>query len=199
QRPLAGGRTLFDAIAPDGTPLRIEWFELTAGEDAAFERYRRLLKRLKRDDLAAVHDVISRPGARYVAWLKPAEGAVAAARPELERALVEGGYELRAADIRAKGARRPGVLYGLGFDGQAAPSAVLGEEELRPAKPLRTGSPALAGLERVPLAYLSWAVAGVLLVAALITALAAFDRRVVDTIVRVPDVVDLDVLQAIAL
>jgi len=197
QRPLDGGRTLFDAIAPDGTPLRIEWFELPPGEDAAFERYRRLLKGLKRDDLAAVHDVISRPGAKYVAWLKPGSGTVPASRAELELTLADNGFALAAADIRARGPRRPGVLYGLGFDGRALPTVGLTETEAPPAKPLRTGGPSLPGLERVPLPYLSWGVAGVLLIATLLTAYLAFERRVVDTVVSVPDVLGQDVLEAI--
>ncbi len=197
QRPLSGGLTMFDAIAPDGTPLRIEWFDLEAGEDAAFERYRRLLKRLKRDELAAVHDVISRPGARYVAWLKPEPGAVPASRHELEQVLADHGYQLSSADIRARGPRRPALLYGLGFDGQAAPTALLPADQDRPARPLRTGAPPLAGLERVPLARLSWGVAAVLFLGALLLAYGAFQRRVVDTVVTVPDVVGQDVLAAI--
>ena len=197
QRPLEGGGTMFDAIAPDGTPLRIEWFELAAGEDAAFERYRRLLKRLKRDELAAVHDVISRPGARYVAWLKPGAGFVTAGRAELESVLSASGYGLAAADIRAKAPRRPGLLYGLGFDGRAAATTDLNEHEPVPARPLRTGAAPLARLERMPLRYLSWGITTVLLVATLLVAYAAFQRRVVDTIVRVPDILGTDVQQAI--
>lgn len=197
QRPLEGGGTIFDATAPDGTPLRIEWFDLAAGEEAAFERYRRLLKRLKRDGLAAVHDVIARPGATYVAWLKPENGSVPAAREELEQALAANGYEVSAADIRARGARRPGVLYGLGYDGRAAPSAAQSEPESVPVRPLRTSEPPLAALERVPLKYLSWGLTALLLLATVIVAFAAFERRVVDTIVRVPDVVGSDVQRAV--
>ena len=197
QRPLQGGITLFDAIAPDGTPLRIEWFDLGAAEDAAFERHRRLLKRLKREEMAAVHDVISRPGARYVAWLKPAPSAAPASRPELERVLADYGYQRASADIRTLGPRRPPLLYGLGFDGQAAPSEIFTESETLPARPLRTGAPPLAGLERVPLPRLSWSVAAVLFLAALLLAFGAFQRRVVDEIITVPDVLGHDVLAAI--
>ena len=197
QRPLEGGGTMFDAIAPDGTPLRIEWFDLSAADEAPFERYRRLLKRLKRDELAAVHDVISRPGAKYVAWLKPDSSSVPAARQELEATLAANGYGLSAADIRARGARRPGILYGLGYDGRAAAAADISDQEQAPVRPLRSSAPALAGLERVPLRYLSWGVSAVLLIATAVVAYAAFERRVVDTIVRVPDVLGHDIQQAI--
>src|SRR5690606_18766992 len=55
----------------------------------------------------------------------------------------------------------------------------------------------LAGLERVPLPYLSWGVAAALFLGALLVAYLAFERRVVDTIVSVPDVIGTDVLDAI--
>lgn len=193
QRQLDGGRTHFDAIAPDGTPVRVEWFELPAGEEAAFERYRRLLKRLKREGKAAVHDVISRPGARYVAWLKPEQGLPRADDPELLALLAEHGYPAAAADIRGRGGRR--LLYGLGFDGTATVASPTVEEEPRP-RPLRAGTRVKA-LEKASPETLSWALAGALLLGTVVLAWGAFQRRVVDAAVTVPDVIGTDVRTAI--
>ncbi len=47
QRALDSWRTEFEATAPDGTPLRIEWFDLKPEREPEFEAYRRLLRRLK--------------------------------------------------------------------------------------------------------------------------------------------------------
>ncbi|HEX7041401.1 MAG TPA: PASTA domain-containing protein [Trueperaceae bacterium] len=191
QRQLGVGRTHIDAIAPDGTPVRVEWFDLPAGEEAAFERYRRLLKRLKRDGRAAVHDVISRPGARYVAWLKPEQGLPRADDPELLGVLAENGYPAAAADIRGRGGRR--LLYGLGFDGSAA--AVEEAPPPRP-RPLRAGARVQA-LEKASPVALSWALCGVLLLATALLSYGAFQRRVVDSAVTVPDVLGTDVRAAV--
>src|SRR5690606_16551960 len=177
QRELGGGRTLIDAIAPDGTPVRVEWFEIPAGEEAAFERYRRLLKRLKREDRAAVHDVISRPGARYVAWQKPDPALVKVEDVGLTTVLLEHGYPPTAADVRGRGGKR--MLYGLGFDGSAAPTATLEEREPQPARPLRTGNRE-SPLAKLPSATLSWLIAAALLLVTVVVAYGAFKKHVVD-------------------
>ncbi len=194
QRELGGGRTLIDAIAPDGTPVRVEWFDLPPGEEAAFERYRRLLKRLKRDDMAAVHDVISRPGARYVAWHKPEPGLAKTEDGALTSLLLENGYPPSAADVRGRGGRR--MLYGLGFDGTTAPTATIDERETAPARPLRTGTRELP-LTRLPTTTLSWVITGLLVVATLFVGYGAFRKHVVDGAVSVPQVMGTDVREAI--
>ena len=194
QRELSGGRTLIDAIAPDGTPVRVEWFDLPAVEEAAFERYRRLLKRLKREDRAAIHDVISRPGARYVAWQKPDPALVRAEDPSLTTVLLEHGYPPTAADVRGRGGKR--MLYGLGFDGSVAPPATFEEPETLPARPLRSGNKE-SPLTKVPAATLSWLIAGALLLVAVVVAYGAFKKHVVDGAVTVPDVLGSDVRTAI--
>ena len=77
-------------------PSRIEWFDLPP-ERRQFERYRRLLKRLKKLDKAALHDVVSRPGAlRGVAH--PPEGA-ARPRPGAGELLAAHGYAARSAEV----------------------------------------------------------------------------------------------------
>lgn len=125
QRVLDAGRTEFEATAPDGAPLRIEWFDLKPEREPEFEAYRRLLRRLKGAGLAAVHDVIARPGAHYVAWERPPVDSVAAspasgngAASELRELLERAGYSLEVADLRRQHARQPRVLlYGLAFGG----------------------------------------------------------------------------------
>lgn len=195
QRPLQGGRTLFDAIAPDGTPLRVEWFDLPTGQEAAFERFRRLLRSLKRDDLAAVHDVVSRPGARYVAWLKPEPGCTATSDDSIEALLDQHGFGPQAADIR-RAPRKAARLYGLAFDGMSAPADAV-EPAATPIKPLRTGTTRKVNLEHVPTRALSWGMSLVLLLIAVVLALAAFQQRVVDQLIVVPDLIGTDVSDAI--
>ncbi|MEM6431263.1 MAG: hypothetical protein AAF708_18640, partial [Deinococcota bacterium] len=64
-------RTLLDAKTPTGEWVTITWYRLPLAQEDAFERYRILLKGLKRKKLAAVYDVVSRPGAHYVVWARP--------------------------------------------------------------------------------------------------------------------------------
>ncbi len=71
QRPLGPRGTLFDATAPNGAAVRVAWYSLGAAEEAAFERYRKLLRALRREGLAAIYDLVARPGAHYVAWHVP--------------------------------------------------------------------------------------------------------------------------------
>ena len=47
QRPLGPRSTLFDATAPDGAAVRVAWYSVNPEEEAAFERYRKLLRALK--------------------------------------------------------------------------------------------------------------------------------------------------------
>ncbi|HET8985219.1 MAG TPA: PASTA domain-containing protein [Trueperaceae bacterium] len=198
QRPLEGGRTLFDAIAPDGTPLRVEWFDLPTGQEAAFERFRRLLRNLKRDDLAAVHDVVSRPGARYVAWLKPEPTCTTTNDDAIETVLDQHGFGAEAADIR-RAPRKSARLYGLAFDGMSAPADIALEDSAVPIKPLRTGNARLVNFDQIPAPALSWGMAVILLVIATVLLFAAFQRRVVDTLIVVPDLLGTDVSDAISL
>lgn len=194
EQTLEEGRTQFHATAPDGTPLRIEWFDLPIEREAEFERYRRLLKRLKREGRAAVHDVVSRPGARYVAWLTPPDGSAAARDAELLAALEAEGYAPGAAEvIRAGGRGAAPQLYGLGFGGAAPPQAASVDQDALPTRPLRhvteqRPSP-LRWLRRLSTKQLSWALSGLLTLAALLLATAALRLHTFDRIVVVPDVV----------
>jgi hypothetical protein len=96
QEPLGEGQTLFDAVAPDGTALRIIWFDLaTPQQEMQFETYRQLLRKLEKQNLAAIFDIVSRPGAHYVAWYVPSNGK-AKASETLEQALTHYGGRLSA-------------------------------------------------------------------------------------------------------
>ena len=120
QQPIDDTLTRFEATAPDGTLLRIDWYELSPAQEADFERYRRSLKRLKRSGRTAIFDVTTRPGARYVAWEKPADGAQKGNDPELEALVVAEGFAKADATVLRDDGRT--LLYGLPF-GAAAPIA----------------------------------------------------------------------------
>ncbi len=196
QRPLEGGRTLFEAAAPDGTPLRVEWFELPEAQDPAFERYRRLLKKLKRDGKAAVHDVISRPGARYVAWLKAPGNSLPVDDEALSAALAAEGFDPGAADVRRIG-RQPPQLYGLGFDGLLAePSPTTGTSQ-QTARRLRDPAARADPLSRFDSRSLSWTLAGLLGVVAVLVSLLAWNRLVEEATVVMPDLAGTPVQQAV--
>lgn len=135
QEELGEGQTLFDAVAPDGTALRIIWYEFDSPQqEMQFETYRQLLRRLEKQDLAATFDIVSRPGAHYVAWYVPSNGK-AKASEELEAALTKYGYDLQNADIRSD--RGKAVLYGLNFHKPIpeVKEAPIPEPEASPAPP----------------------------------------------------------------
>lgn len=106
-------QTLFEASAPDGTLLRIVWFEVDAEQERSFEIYRRGLRRLQKSGLAAVYDVVSRPGAHYVAWHPPQGAPAGTIEPELVQALEQAGFSASQADVRRVGRRSQ--IYGLAW------------------------------------------------------------------------------------
>ncbi len=117
ERPLEKGQTLFDATAPDGTAVRVVWFDLASpAEEASFERYRRLLKRLRREGHAAIYDLVSRPGAHYVAWHSPSEATPIARLPGELRALLD-EHGIAAEEVEARALGQQVKLYALAFDG----------------------------------------------------------------------------------
>ncbi len=125
--------TVFGATAPDGTALTIYWYDLeTTADEHAFERYRALLRQLRRGGHAAVYDLVSRPGAHYVAWRLPEGAAPVAAGTDLksefnavETVLQSYGRTLSEAYIRAAPDAPPQV-YALGFAATPVTSATLG-------------------------------------------------------------------------
>lgn len=183
QRDLSQRRTLFDATAPDGTAVRIDWFDLSPDQELAFERYRRLLRRLRRDGVAAVYDVVSRPGAHYVAWLPPGPGGTRPAElePPVARVLEEHGFRPEDADARRHGNEQR--LYGLAFDGAAA----LPEPLPRPvARSRRRAAPPPQWVVTGGLAVLLFGVAALL-------GATAFARLALDRLVVVPALLGQDV------
>jgi beta-lactam-binding protein with PASTA domain len=117
ERPLSAEQTLFEATAADGTAVRLIWYTLPdSTAEAAFERYRQVLRALRRQNLAALHDVVARPGATYVAWRAPPPNQRAQADAAILEVLETFGYRPEEADIRldADGSLR---VYGLAFAG----------------------------------------------------------------------------------
>lgn len=177
ERALGAGATAFDATDPDGRAVRVEWLELAdADAEAAFERYRRLLKRLTREGRAHVRDAVGRPGAHFVAWYATPDGAPRARDPELDAAIAAAGFDPEAADVRRlDGAPR---LVALPFhpDGRAPADPTPAPQ---PARPRRTVSPALR----------AWATGGVLTIAAAALLAVSFLAAANDRVVVLPDVV----------
>jgi len=64
--------TLFEALNQEDKTIYVLWYNLyNLEEENAFENYRQLLRSLKSKGLAAIHNLVARPGAHYVAWYKP--------------------------------------------------------------------------------------------------------------------------------
>ena len=179
ERPLAPGVVHFDATTAAGLPVRVVWYELTPDEEPAFERYRRALRRLTREGLTDVLEVVSRPGARYVAWRDErsesspldTEGRLAARLSEV--GLAPGNARVRVGD---DGPRVSDLPFGAGV----APERVAATSEApREAK--------RRGLRTVSDGALSWALAGVLLLLALTAWSGGFQLRTNDRLVTVPE------------
>lgn len=180
ERAVGDGVTAFTATDPSGAPVRVEWLELAPTDEAAFERYRRLLKRLARDGRAAVQDVVARPGARYVAWKAPPEGSAPARDASLEAELRAAGFDPASAVLRRiDGAAR---LVALPF---RAPLPMPAEPPAEPS-PVRRSRFRLASPSP---AALSWALATALAASSVALLLLGFVRRANDRIIVVPDVV----------
>jgi beta-lactam-binding protein with PASTA domain len=193
QRPLAEHQTLFEATAPDGARLIIVWYDLPPDQEGAFERYRRTLKRLKRSDTTALYDVVSRPGARYVAWERAPEGAGSGRSAELTRLLAEAGVRLDDADIRRVG--RTSKLYGLAFGGvvQRSLDGAPGERSATPE-----GSEDTPTRRDLPAPLISWGASGLMLVLAAVLLLAGLRRSANDRLAVVPELLGQPVAEAIA-
>jgi beta-lactam-binding protein with PASTA domain len=139
EQEVSSRETLFGATAPDGTALRISWYDLSSAEDeGAFERYRALLRQLKRAGHAAVYDLVARPGAHYVAWRVPGEAGrvpVDGGKTDLgpiEKLLADYGRTLAEAHI-CTGENAAPQVYALAFQSAAT--------EPETALPASTGAP----------------------------------------------------------
>jgi len=102
EQDLGQGRSLFEATKRSGERVRILWYELmTLDDETAFEDYRQLLRQLRQQELAAIHDIVSRPGANYVVWEHPVNERAKRNRytKEFGELLDASGYRLEDAHI----------------------------------------------------------------------------------------------------
>ena len=180
ESPLGPGVVRFDATTADGLPVRVVWYELGPEDEAAFERYRRALRALARDGVADVLEVVSRPGARYVAWRDArVDSEPLEPNAQLAARLSQEGLEPSSARVRV-GESGP-CVSDLPFGSGVAPE--------RTAVPTDARSEARSrDLLSVSDAALSWALAGVLLLIAVGLWGGGFALRVNDAVVRVPEV-----------
>ena len=178
QRALEPDQTLLSVTAPDGGTLNIVWFDLATPEtEAEFERYRQLLRTLKRKDLAAVHDIVSRPGAHYVAWYPPEGLPPAAAAEEVRSVLNSYHYALEQADLR------------MTPDGEKVYALAFGETKLppdpAPPPPQKRDTRTLA--ERLPCWALRWGAGGLLGLLGVILLVSSFRLSINDRLITLPD------------
>lgn len=189
--PSGAGQTLFEASAPDGTLLRIVWFEVSEDQERSFEQYRRGLRRLMKAGVAAVFDVVARPGAHYVAWYPPQGSRVREPEAELLSAVQEAGFEPAAADFRRNGRRTQ--LYGLSWsDARAADNAPLNDPATTPPAESRSRRSST-----VRQSVVNNGLAFVILLLAAATLLVAFLQRNEAALATVTDVTGLDVNTAL--
>lgn len=177
ERPLGAGITAFDATDPDGNPVRVEWIDELpdAAAEAAFERHRRLLKRLAREGRAALQDVVGRPGAHFVSWYAHPDGAPKAHDADLDALLAAAGYDPAAADVRRIDGRP--LLVGLPFRPSTVP--VLAREDPSAERP--------PARRPWPWTWRAWTYGAAMAVAAAALALAGFLARTNDRVVVVPE------------
>ena len=194
QETLGDGHTVFDAIAPDGTALRVVWYELdTAAEENRFEQYRQTLRKLRRAGHTALYDIVSRPGAHYVAWRVPNGLAQSAASHDVEAALADNGYTPEMADIRAE-KNGKALIFNLAFNPDQTALFPLG-----PAIPAYTPNhpvkPVLS-LPRLSDRLFGWALSAFLLGLAFLMCLWAFRLNSNNTAVILPDLKGLSISEA---
>lgn len=190
QRVLDEGQLLLNATAPDGTALTLIWFDFaTPRQEAEFETYRQALRSLKREGLAAIHDVVARPGATYVAWYKAISSKQVAVTPELEERLRSFGYSPEQADIRKdkKGVR----LYGLAFNEAKVPAEVPPVPKPKPKQP-----PFSLGLAKTPLWALRWGLFALFALTGTGLLYLSFGLSVTNRLIRLPDLVGQNVNEA---
>lgn len=187
ERSQGEAQTLFQATAPDGTLVLIIWFALTPEQEARFELYRRAVKRLAQAGHAAVFDVVSRPGAHYVAWHASDAAAAPAADAPLRAALAEHGFTPADADIRLVGRRS--VIHGLAWEGQ---ELLVEQPQPLPAE-IRSRKRPSAPL---PLWFVSNGLAFSLVVLSFLVLFSSFRFHSSNRLVAMPDVNDLGITEA---
>ena len=182
ERSLGPGVVRFDATTADGEPIRVVWYDIASAEEAAFERYRRALRRLARDGMADVADVVSRPGARYVAW-RSVDADVGAALESTEPLRVRlSELGLAAEHARVRSGPAGAVVVDLPFGADVAPPSE--QVAAAPRAPLTARPrPALVLSDTA----LSWLLSGALALVALVLTFAGAALRTTDALVVVPE------------
>jgi len=199
EQELAGHETLFGATAPDGVALMICWHDLeTTADERAFEQYRALLRQLRRSGHAALYDLVSRPGAHYVAWRLPGEtGALPVGKAEANAAelgaigavLEAHGRHLSEAQIYASPGALPQV-YALSFAAATGTETAPNTAEPPRAAPRNRWAAAWA-------AFRPYAVACILGLLGVFFLLLSLEQLVRPRSVGVPDVRGQDVNSAL--
>ncbi len=104
ERRLSANERLFEAVTPEGRSVDIVWYDLgTSDDEVAFERFRRLLRTLKRHNRAALLDIVSRPGAHYAVWdaQTPTRKVRVKQHEELASLLAPYGFTLSDVQLRS--------------------------------------------------------------------------------------------------
>ena len=184
ERELGARATLFGATAPDGTALRITWYDLSPEEERDFESYRLLLRQLRREGYAAIYDLVARPGAYYVAWnvpevrLPPDPEQLAA----IDSILRRHGRSLESAYI-CGGPGAPGRIFELPFSSEAREAPTV------PLAPKATPAPVVDNLwTKLWLTFRPWAIGSILALLGLLLTLIGFKRNLYNDLIYVPDV-----------
>lgn len=197
EQELAGRETLFGATAPDGTALSISWYDLeTPAEERAFERYRALLRQLRRGGHAALYDLVSRPGAHYVAWRVPGETG---AQPVAGRGELGAIGEILAAHDRQLGEAQicalpgaPPQVYALSFAAVAGAAVTSSPTEPVTVRPAPIINYPVNGSFNHPVsvwaAFRPWAPACLLGLLGLLFLLLSLNQLLRPELVSVPDV-----------
>lgn len=199
QRPTGDGRTLVRATDPDGKPVRIVWYDVAAEAEASFERYRRTLRRLGREDDVLLRDVVSRPGARYAVWEESAESPPVPVDAAWRRRLEAVDLDVAQADLRRRG--RDVVLAGLDWNDHPDEAIGTNGDGEPAASDGRTGSDdrttVLARLPQLGTAGRAWMATAILLLTSIALLMTGWTSYANDDDVEVPDVVGRAAAEAI--
>ncbi|HHO56362.1 MAG TPA: hypothetical protein ENK21_08215, partial [Trueperaceae bacterium] len=115
QKIINSRETIFKALAPDGNSLKIIWYEFdNFADEQQFEIFRKLIRKLRKENLAAVYDIVSRPRANYIAWLDSNNLKQANSNKKIDTLLAEFGYNSKMADIRLN--KKNQQIYYLNFN-----------------------------------------------------------------------------------
>jgi beta-lactam-binding protein with PASTA domain len=191
QKHLADKESQFDAIAPDGQTLRIVLFDLSSSEEEyQFERYRKVLRSLKKQDLAALHEIVSRPGLHYVAWYTNKQGKDAQLTEAISALLKE--QEFAYHEVRCfKTTQGQVQVYDLSFE--ASQEAKL---ELKPKLEPQSAKPSA---KQLPSWLISWGFAFSFSLIAALFFLAYFLRAMNNETVQIPELLGKNINEALSI